>query len=284
MDGIEFEQLVKTFQNVETLPQLPESSIRLVQVCEDPDATLQDAERVITSDPGLAATVIRAASAARFFGIGGPATSVAAATMRLGIRALKALAMTYTFRILLDQRNKSEYYDAHEFARHSVFVAIATQYIYGRDHSHCHQDPEEVFAFGLFHDLGSCLLAYVAPEIYDRLWLKASADKSSFEEAFFMTFHEPLATVGWAAAAAWNLPEIFVEFLHAMTRRGEPTDLEAVCETIHLASDLSACHEYGMEPWVEGVNTTDLAPVELEELVKAVDDYCAQAFGIPRAA
>lgn len=284
MDGLEFQQLVKTFQTLEALPQLPESSIRLVQTCEAEGATLQDAEKIVASDPGLATTVIRAASTARFFGMGGPTTSVSSAVMRLGLRALKALAMTYTFRALLDRRNGSDHYDPHPFSRHSVFVGIGTQYIYDRECGHLGHDLEEVFAFGLLHDLGACLLANVAPEIFDELWVQAQNAKMSFEERFLQKFKEPLVTVAWAASTAWDLPELFTEFLHSLTGRAEPSDLDQVCDLVSKVSQLSEGLGYGFEPWRQSANPLSLDEAETNALKKAVDDYCAQVFDIPLAA
>ncbi|MBN9500611.1 MAG: hypothetical protein BGO01_02820 [Armatimonadetes bacterium 55-13] len=284
MDGIEFQQLVKTFQNVETLPQLPETSIRLIQACEDDNATLQTAEHIVASDPGLAATIIRAASTARFLTAGGPATSVSSAVMRLGLRVLKALAMTYTFRSLMNRRHSSEHYDPKAFAQHSVFVAIATQFMYDRQFGHSGHDLEEVFAFGLLHDLGICLLANVAPEIYDEIWQRADNMKIGFDKSFEIKFQEPLTTLAWAAAAAWNLPDIFTEFLHSLTGKADPNDLEPVAEIVRQASDLSAQLGYGIEPWVETKCESDLNEAELKALKQAVDDYCAQAFGTANAA
>lgn len=284
MDGLEFKQLVKTFQSLEALPQLPESSIRLVQTCESEGATLQDAEKIVASDPGLATTVIRAASTARFFGMGGPTTSVSSAVMRLGLRALKALAMTYTFRALLDRRHGSEHYDPRPFSKHSVFVGIGAQYLYDRECGHLGHDLEEVFAFGLLHDLGACLLANVAPELFDELWIQAQNGKISLEERFYMKFKEPMVTIAWAAATAWDLPELFTEYLHAMTKRAEPSDLQQVCQLIETVSLLSETQSYGFEAWLPGENRTDLDEKELPALKRAVDDYCAQVFDIPLAA
>jgi len=284
MDGIEFQNLVKTFQTIEALPQLPESSIRLVQTCESDGATLLDAEKIVASDPGLATTVIRAASTARFFGMGGPTTSVSSAVMRLGLRALKALAMTYTFRALLDRRNGSEHYDPHPFSRHSVFVGIATQYVYDQECGHLGHDLEEVFAFGLLHDLGACLLANVAPEIFDELWVQAKNAKIPFAQRFQTKFKEPLVTVAWAASTAWDLPELFTEFLHSLTGRAEASDLDQVCDIVTNVSLLSETLGYGFEPWMESKNTLSLEESEIAAIKKAVDDYCAQVFDIPLAA
>lgn len=278
MDGIEFNNLVRTFQNIEALPQLPDSAIRLVQVCEDEDATIHEAEFVVASDPGLTAMVIRAASTARFASIGSSATTVNAAVMRLGLRALKALALAHAFRTLLNQRHESDCYDAIRLAKHSVFTAISSQYLFDREFGSHGHDLEEVFTFGLLHDLGSCLFANVAPGLFDQCWRDAEQRGITFESAFFSVYEEPLATLGWAAASAWNLPEIFVEFLHTRAQRAEPSDLQAVDDIVAISEDFAPSFGYSFEPWLEPSPIVGLEPAEQQALKQAVDEYCAHAF------
>lgn len=284
MDGIEFNQLVKTFQNVEALPQLPDSAIRLVQACEDADATIHDAELVVASDPGLTTMVLRAASTARFASIGGRATTVNGAVMRLGLRALKALAMAHAFRTLLNQRHESDYYDAQRLAKHCVFTAISTQYLFDREYGSHGHDLEEVFTFGLLHDLGTCLFATIAPGLFDQCWLLAQERQTTFENAFFSTYEEPLAILGWAAASAWGLPDIFIEFLHTRAQRAEPSDLQAVDDIVAISEDFAPSFDYAFEPWLEGADIVGLEPGEQKALKEAVDEYCAHAFSHSHAA
>lgn len=284
MEGIEFHQLVKTFQTIEALPQLPDSAIRLVQVCEDNEATLHEAEVVVASDPGLTAMVIRTASTVRYASAGGPATNVGAAVMRLGLRALKSLAMAHAFRTLISQRHESDCYDAKRLARHSVFTAIATQYLFDREYGGRGQDLEEVFTFGLLHDLGACLFATVAPDLFDQCWRRAERTRESFDHAFLAIYDEPLATLGWAGAAAWNLPDIFVEFLHTRTHEGDPTDLQTVDDVVRIAEDFAPSFGYAFEPWAEPGAIVELDEGEQKALQEAADEYCVHAFGSTRRA
>ncbi len=279
MQGIEFHELVRTFQTTEALPQLPDSAIRLVQVCDNEEATLQEAEVVVVSDPGLTAMVIRSASSVRYLSAGGPPTTVSSAVMRLGLRALKALAMTYAFRMLIGQRHDSDCYDAKRLARHSVFTAIATQYLFDREYGNREHDLEEVFTFGLLHDLGVCLFATVAPDLFDECWRRAERTQSTFEATFEAIYSEPLATLGWAGASAWNLPDIFVEFLHTRTHQGEPSDLQQVDSVVQMAEDFAPSFGYAFEPWIEAHPLVGLSESEQEALKEAADQYCLHAFG-----
>lgn len=279
MEGIEFHQLVRTFQTIEALPQLPDSAIRLVQVCEDEDATIHDAEVIVASDPGLTAMVIRSASTARYASTGGAPTTVHAAVMRLGLRALKALAMTHAFRTLMSHRHESDCYDAKLLARHSVFAAVATQYLFDREYGDRGHDLEEVFTFGLLHDLGTCLFAAVAPDLFDQCWRRAERSRSTFDSAFEAIYDEPLATLGWAGASAWNLPDIFVEFLHARTHTGDPSDLQRVDDVVRMAEDFAPSFGYAFEPWLEPNAIIGLEEAEQKALKEAADEYCAHAFG-----
>jgi HD-like signal output (HDOD) protein len=272
MDGMEFQQLVKTFQSVETLPQIPESAFRLVQVCDDPDSSLHDAEHVIASDPGLTAMILRAASTARYVGLGRPVTTVATAIMRIGLKSLKSLAMTHAFRTLLDQGKRSDWYDPRRLAGHSVFVAVTMQHLFDEAYGHSHYDLEEVFAFGLLHDLGICLLAEVAPEQFDSIWVEAEKRGDSFEDAFQARFHEPVATLSWAAAAAWQLPDIFVEFLHAITNRDEPSDLGLAVESLAKSEELATSIRFCFEPWMEGSGQVATDSAVIDALVGAFNE------------
>ena len=63
MELREFNDLIETFRNTHTLPQLPEAAMKLVELSDRPDATCEDLERIVSSDPALAASILRAGDA-----------------------------------------------------------------------------------------------------------------------------------------------------------------------------------------------------------------------------
>ena len=74
------------------MPQLPGSAIQLLKMLEQTDATDPTLERIITSDPALAASIIRIASSAMYGS--NKVTTIRRAMLRIGERSIKSLPLS----------------------------------------------------------------------------------------------------------------------------------------------------------------------------------------------
>ncbi|MES1227404.1 MAG: HDOD domain-containing protein, partial [Armatimonadota bacterium] len=86
-----WDELHFLFSSRQGLPPIPEPALRLTKIVEDTDFSAIKAEEAILADPGLTASVLKAAQSASF-AQQQPIASVRQAILILGGRQLKSLA------------------------------------------------------------------------------------------------------------------------------------------------------------------------------------------------
>ncbi len=288
MNEQHFSKIVELFQRSDALPQLPDSAIRLMELIDKGDPSPNDLERVIAPDPALAACLLRTASSVAY-GSSASVTTLRAAALRLGLRAVRTIALTFAMQAVLGRKTQSELFDPVAFSRHSLFVGITARTLFQNtspiERRLAGWSPEEVFAAGLLHDLSSCLLAQLAPDLFDRSWERARNQGYTLEDGFLEIFGVPLPMLGCAAVCAWKLPELFAEGIAFIAE--PPQDLSrTLCRDCILYADgLSPTFGFGREPWSlpERRISSDLSLSQEDQMMLETECNDLLAF-VPRAA
>lgn len=278
----EFQGLIELFRKADSLPQLPESAIRLIELFDSGDPSCLQIRNAIASDPALSANLLRVASNAAYISLGGPVTSLEAAIMRLGFRTIRTIAVTSGVRALMYRKSASLYFEPERFARHSLFVACAASEMYRQNRpGDCIWSVEEMFAAGLLHDLATCLLAHVTPSLFDSLWQDARRIRITLGQAFEQKFGEPIAMLSCAAAGAWKLPPTLCMAAAFLWQR--PEDFrESLCADALTSAEAEANrHGYSIEEWPmpsesEILNDENLEVIE-DQFSKLAADYIIAA-------
>ena len=146
-------------EEVVTLPSLPDSVMKLTEMLNDPGVDMKSVAHVISSDPAIALKTLRLVNSA-YYGLGQEVTNVEHATVLLGAKVLKNLAMTAT---AFDCMKSS----AESFLRHSVACGIAMKSIVltGAIKGFVGSE-DEAFTYGLIHDIGKVILEEYLPDEY----------------------------------------------------------------------------------------------------------------------
>lgn len=146
------------------LPTPPAVLARVVALAGDPDRSLQELGAACAQDAGLTVELLRAANSARHHNAD-PVRSVPQAVIKIGARAVRALAISYTVRAAVGGLRTGQF-DARAFWEDSLRRAAAAQLVaeeIGYD------DPHEAFAVGLTQDVGTLLLATGEPKAAESL-------------------------------------------------------------------------------------------------------------------
>lgn len=209
MQGTTLSELTDTFRSAEFLPTLPETALRVVEIIDRPDPCPRQVQDAVAHDAQLAANLIRLASSAAYYSLGKAPMTLGSAILRLGLAHVRMLTMTFSIRSALWRSTPSEGFDPRRFADHSTFIAEASANLVRREaFLRGAPTPPEAFAVGLLHDLPACLLAHVAPPIFDQCWYRARTERSSFDRGFQAEFGESPSVLAEAAARAWSLPQL----------------------------------------------------------------------------
>src|SRR5690606_37696748 len=129
---------------------LPEITIKIIKLVEDPNSSAQDLNKVITNDPALGARILKVVNSA-FYGLPGQIGSINRAIVLLGLNAVKNIAIAASLTKLFRGGQISPHFNAKDLWGHSIAVATATRLLADKVSLGL---PDEAFLAGLIHDLG----------------------------------------------------------------------------------------------------------------------------------
>ena len=145
---------------------LPEITIKIIQVVEDPKSTARDLHEIIKNDPALSVKVLKVVNSA-FYGLPGQVASVDRAIILLGLSAVKNIAIAASIARLFKGRRISKEYSAADLWRHSVAVAVVAN-----DLAQASPHPvmaNEIFVAGMIHDIGTLVARQAFPEKFSQV-------------------------------------------------------------------------------------------------------------------
>lgn len=136
------------------IPAPPTGLVMIVNAAGDPDVTMEELAGLIGREPSLTTTLLRLSNSAAF-GIGREIRTVQQATMLLGTRRIRNIAVSYAVRSAVDGIDPGDL-DVSRFWEDSLRRAVAAM-VLGRRAGY--EDPSEAFTVGLVQDLGLLVMA-----------------------------------------------------------------------------------------------------------------------------
>ena len=183
------------------LPALPEATLRLMQMAENPLCSLNDLAGVISLDPWLTSYVLRIVNSA-LYSLPAKVDTISRAVAILGIKRLATLAMGASI-IKGFSSAKAGPLDMQRFWRHSMACAIIAQAL-ARS---LKLDPaERFFVAGLLHDVGRLALFSLRPEAaaFAMSYCRKTGELMAVAEMQALGFDH--ARMGAMLLRKWNFP------------------------------------------------------------------------------
>lgn len=145
------EQVVAAaIREISHIATLPEITLKIVQLVEDPTSTAQDLNNVIAKDPALCTRILKVVNSA-FYGLPGQIGSINRAIVLLGLNAVKNIAIAASLSKLFKGGQISPAFSAKDLWTHSVAVATVTKMLADKLKLGL---SDESFLAGLIHELG----------------------------------------------------------------------------------------------------------------------------------
>jgi len=181
------------------LSSLPQVLAEIIRVADNENSSAGDIANVILRDPTLSARILRVVNSPYYGPVRGIST-INQAVVTLGVRAVKALALSTSLYRLFD--TERPIVDRVRFWRHSLETAIACREI---ARACTYRPEEEAFVAGLMHDIGILILEANFRDDFRRLWKLVEAGESQVrqEESIWSTNH---ARVAQFLLNQWKLP------------------------------------------------------------------------------
>lgn len=219
-------------RRVASLPSLPAAVLRLIDVLQAPDSTVDDVVRLLSLDQALSAQVLRLANSP-FYGLAGRIASIRDGVNILGLGQIRALVLAAVLTVQFE-RLHGDALRLQAFWRHGIACAVAAQ----RLARHADLNEGAAFTAGLLHDLGRLVLDSQYPD--DMRELQLLADQQDLpayllEQRHFGVSHTEL---GSELARRWHFSPDICE---AIARHHEPALVGPVTLTdaVHLGNAIA---------------------------------------------
>src|SRR5436190_20314531 len=123
----EREQVVaNAIREISHIATLPEITVKVVELVEDPKSTAQDLHKVISSDPALCSRILKVVNSS-FYGLPGQIGSINRAIVLLGLNAVKNIAIAASLTKLFRGGALTPNFAAKNLWDHSIAVATASK-------------------------------------------------------------------------------------------------------------------------------------------------------------
>lgn len=147
----EREQIVSTaIREISHIATLPEITMRIVELVEDPKSTAQDLHKVISNDPALCSRILKVVNSS-FYGLPGQIGSINRAIVMLGLNAVKNIAIAASLAKLFRGGEFTANFSARDLWTHSNATAAASKVLANTLKLGL---SDEAFLAGLIHDIG----------------------------------------------------------------------------------------------------------------------------------
>lgn len=219
------------------LPSPPNIVMRILEAVQDDDSCFAELGKIISADPSLTVKLLRVANSS-MYGFGGRVKNIESALARLGINALKNIALSFIIVRKL-QGDSSSVFDFEYFWKRSVTAAVAAKMLAPL----VKYDSDDIFVCGLLQDIGVLVFFQHCTDSYmEVLTLKNSTKTPGhiIERQLLGMCH---AELGGALLKEWGLPEsIHLPLFYHHRADCAPDRCRIAVELLNLAGNISAVY------------------------------------------
>ena len=195
-------ELEKFIMTVGDLPTMSIVATKVMQLVEDERATAEELAKVVSSDPGVAARVLKISNSA-FYSCQRQIQTLPSAIMLLGFNTLRSLVLASSVKDVFKPFGLLE----NMLWEHSFGAALAARTIAEECRS---VNGEEAFLAGLMHDIGKIILLNNDRERFQGLIERCYNDDLDFETAEAAIYPFTHAEIGGYVLQKWNFPNVLV--------------------------------------------------------------------------
>src|SRR5262245_41923564 len=123
------EQVVnEAIREISHIATLPEITLKIVELVENPKSTAQDLHKVISNDPALCTRILKVVNSS-FYGLPGQIGSINRAIVMLGLNAVKNIAIAASLAKLFRGGDLTATFSARELWTHSNITAAGAKMV-----------------------------------------------------------------------------------------------------------------------------------------------------------
>jgi len=272
-------------REISHIATLPEVTLKIIRLVEDPDSTAQDLNNVISHDPALGARILKVVNSA-FYGLPGQIGSTNRAIVLLGLNAVKNIAVAASLTKLFRGGQICPSFSARDLWKHCIAVGSGTRLLATKAKLGL---PDEAFLAGLIHDIGIMVEIQARRpqfiEVMERLDKDPDLSLRDAELAVIGANHEQF---GAELCRLWKFPTTFswTTGFHHRPNELDPQNRRLTI-LVHMADILAGNFELGFS---RGLETQEIDPeliieagfnqTDIDEVKAALPDATDQAMVI----
>ena len=274
MSESEVHDLVK---NAKDLVSLPEVSLRVNELANDPNSTADDMAKVISQDPALVARMLKIANSV-FYGLSTEVETITRAVAVLGTNKIRDLVLSTAASDTFDGI-PNDLITMQDFWHHSLYCGLLAQ-ILAKKSKKVH--AESIFIAGLLHDIGQLLMFNQLPGKSHEaiLLLMEGPEELETYEAERHIFGFDHMQVGAELVKHWNLAPVLqecVEFHHEPQMAKEfPAEVALIniANAVAVMADFDSMSEDDEIPRINDISweLTGLSKNDLPEAIKKAQE------------
>jgi HD-like signal output (HDOD) protein len=243
------QSVVGALKEISHIATLPEVTLKIIELVEDPSSSAQDLHEVISNDPALCSRILKVVNSS-FYGLPGQIASINRAIVMLGLNAVKNIAIAASLAKLFRGGELTPFFSAKELWDHSNAVAITCKMLSDRLGMGL---GDEAYLAGLIHDIGIMVeMQYDRSKLIDALD-RCNADPSGkpcvslieTEEDVFGANHQDF---GKGLCEKWKFPAPFVAaagYHHTPTEA--PSEARKIVYIVHAADIIASMVDGGFK-------------------------------------
>lgn len=239
MSASEVQDLVNSASD---LISLPEISLRVNQIANDPNSTADDMGKVISQDPALVVRMLKIANSA-YYGLSTEVETITRAISILGTNKIRDLVLSTSASQAFDGI-PNELITMQDFWHHSLYCGLLAQILSKK--SKKASNTESMFIAGLLHDIGQLLMFNQLPEKSHEaiLLLMEGTEQLETFEAERHVFGFDHMEVGAELIKSWNLAPVLQECVRFHHEPQNAKDFPVEVALINIANAVAVMADF----------------------------------------
>lgn len=181
------------------LPTIPVVAIKVMQLIESEKATAEELAKIVSSDPAVAARVLKISNSS-FYGCRRQIQTLSSAIVMLGFSTLRSLVVAASLKQVYKPYGLTE----KMLWEHSFAAGLAARIIARETRA---ANEEQAFLAGLFHDIGKIIMNTLDRGKFQEVMQHCYNEGLSFEDAERTVYPFGHDEVGAHVIKKWNFPE-----------------------------------------------------------------------------